>query len=120
MFGHLLENSAVPKAILICVVFLLLYAALHVAVVVLDVELLLAAGGGTGLGGLGALGVYMDSLTVLVNETNADAHLAAVTYNEATRRSYVDQLNVQLTNIQSLIDYFNAGNRSSIASASVS
>ena len=107
VFGHLLENSAVPKAIVACVVFLVLYAALRVAVLLLDVDLLLTAGGGGS--GLGALGVYVDSLSTLVNETNVDARLAADTYNDATRLSYVDQLNVQLVNIQSLVEYFNAG-----------
>lgn len=112
MFGHLLENSAVPRAILLCAVFLLLYVVLRVAVLLFDVELLLSAGGSDELGGFGALGVYVNSLAALINETNADAKLTAALFNEATHQMYADQLNVHLINIQSLIDYFNAGNES--------
>jgi len=107
VFGHLLENSAVPKAIVACVVFLVFYAALRLVVRLLDADLLLAAAGGGS--GLGALGIYIDSLSTMVNETNVDARMAAETFNGATRLLYVDQLNVQLVNIQSLLEYFNTG-----------
>ena len=102
VFTHLVQHTAVSKLVVASFVLLLLYTLVRIASLVLHEDLLL-------LGPGRFLSVYVDTLSVLGNETSADVRRTADAYQQTVRQIYESHMHGQLLDIQRVIDFFNNG-----------
>ena len=100
IFGRLIENTAFPKVVLLCMFIVLFYAFLKVMLFLLDVEFLMS---------IQAFAVFVNSLSVQVNQTNSYILEQAREFNEIATRNFENQVHLELVNLQSMLDYFNTG-----------
>jgi len=100
VFGRLLENGAVPKLIVLVVSLSSIYVLLRLSVDLLDVHRLTS---------LGVFAVYVNTVSELVNATNADVVLAAAAYNSVVIPAFSDLVRAQISNLHELINHFNHG-----------
>jgi len=58
---------------------------------------------------LNAFGVFVNALSVQVNQSNAGVMYQAAFFNEVTMKMYENQMQKELLHLQGFIDFFNAG-----------
>lgn len=102
VFERLIENEAFPKVIILAMLVVLVYVFLRIMTVVLDVRFLV---------GVRVFGVYVNVLGVQANQTNFYVVDQARFFNEVTMKTFEAQVNTELANLQSMIDFFNDGKK---------
>jgi len=90
----------ISKAVIAVALALVLYVGSRSLLEALDAGLLTR---------VDVLRVYVDAVGVRVNQTNRYISDDAVYLNDVVRAVYSDQMRSELLNLQSLVDFFNAG-----------
>jgi len=100
VFGRLLQNSALPKLIILTVSLCLVYSVLRLSVSLLDVHRLSA---------LGVFSVYVQTVSALVNATNSDITATAAEYNSVMMPAFSQLVHTQIIHLHQLVNHFNRG-----------
>ena len=100
MFARLIQNAAVPKLIVLSVSLCLVYVVLRLSVELLDVER---------LSSLRVFAAYVDTVSALVNVTNADVRDTAAAYNSVLTPAFSELIQTQIINLHQLVNHFNHG-----------
>lgn len=100
VFGRLIENDAFPKVIILAMFVVLVYAFLRLVSVLLDVRFLV---------GVRAFGVFVNVLSVQVNQTNIYILDQAKFFNDVAMKTFEAQMDSELANLQAMVEFFNAG-----------
>lgn len=100
VFGRLIENDAFPKVIIVAMFVVVVYAFLRLVTVFLDVRFLV---------GVRAFGVFVNVLSVQVNQTNIYILDQAKLFNDVAMKTFEAQMDSELANLQAMVEFFNEG-----------
>lgn len=102
LIAKMLRSNTLPKSIFLCVLAVLFYIIVRSTLLLLNTEVLLS---------VDVFGVYLGAINVQVNQTNWYLSDEAVQFNEVTLNFYESQMNLELLNLQTLLEYFNSGKK---------
>lgn len=103
LIAKMLRSNTLPKSIFLCLLAVLFYIIVRSTLLLLSTEVLLS---------IDLFGVYLGAINVQVNQTNWYLSDEAVQFNEVTLNFYESQMNLELLNLQTLLEYFNSGKNS--------
>lgn len=105
VFGRLLLSDSVPKFLIACAFMVLFYILVKASFVLVDF---------VSLSQLEGFSMFSQALDVQINQTNWYLSDQAKHFNKVTMKIYEEQMKSELLNLESMLEYFNSGQCSTL------